>query len=80
MFSRKRPPVAEPAVSSRDLRAADTAVAEQLYSIHLLLRCWVGRPKNWAIVDRLLDERLFLRPPDAMAPRRTPVPVVPGRS
>lgn len=80
MFSRKRPPTAEPAVSLRDLREADTAVAEQLYAINLLLDSWVGRPKNWQLVDALLDERLFLRSPDAMAPRRTPVPVVPGRS
>lgn len=81
MFSLRRKPAPdpEPVVSPRDLREADTAVAEQLYAIHLLLDAWAGRPKNWALVDALLDERLFLRPPDAMQTRRPRVPVIPGR-
>lgn len=67
-----------PAVPPRELAAADRTVAEELQSIDVLLADWVDLPKNWVVIDALLDERLMLRPADVMASRR--VPVVPGRS
>lgn len=62
-------------VSRRELRAADRAVAAQVQSIDVLLDDWAHRPrKRWDLIDQLLDERLFVRGPDAMATG----PVVPG--
>jgi hypothetical protein len=61
-------------VPARELRDADRQVAEQLKAIHVLLENWRHRPKNWDLVDALLDERLMLRPADVMASK----PPMPG--
>lgn len=57
---------AEPRMTSRDWRHADRRVTENLRALDRDLTAWAGFPKK-AMVDQLLDERLYLRPPDVMA-------------
>lgn len=78
MFGGFRRAATEPIVRPRELSDTDLAVAEELHAINILLQGWVGRPKNWRLVNALLDERLAIRPPDVMASRPA-VPVIPGR-
>lgn len=63
-------------VPRREVAAVDKRVARTIGELDDLLRCSAGRVKHWEVLDRYLDERLFLRPPDVMATG----PVVPGRA
>lgn len=59
-------PPAEPRMTARDWARADRRVADNLRAVDRALSAWAGfEPKTG--VDYLLDERLYLRPPDVMA-------------
>lgn len=59
-------PVAEPRLTARTWRTADRQTAKHLRDIDTCLRPAAGAGKCWERIDYLLDERLFLRSPDAM--------------
>lgn len=57
----------EPLTTWRDWRRADRRVTDNLKAIDRDLSAWVGFEPKTVQVDYLLDERLYLRPPDVMA-------------
>lgn len=69
-------PPAEPRMTVRDWSRTDRRVVDNLRAIDRGLSAWAGFHPKTVAVDQLLDERLFVRPPDAMATG----PVIPGRS
>lgn len=66
-------PPAEPRMTGRAWRQLDQTTEREIRLIDRDLSMWAGHPKGYA-VDDLLDERLYRRPPDAMATG----PIVPG--
>lgn len=63
-------PVAEPRLTSRSiaraLKAADRQTDTQITQVDRCLSAWAGHQPKTAAIDHLLDERLFVRPPDVM--------------
>jgi hypothetical protein len=66
-------PPAEPRMTSRAWRKVDRKVGQQLREVDACLSAWAGHQPKTEAIDRLLDERLGLRPPDVMdTARRQP--------
>lgn len=78
MFSLGRNrPHHEPSAAERAGVTHPQAVARAVASLDLTLARWSGVPdKDWAWLDRVLDERLAVRPPRP-SPRPS-VPFIPG--
>lgn len=59
-------PAVEPLMRPKAWRSLDKQVAAHLRAVDADLSAWAGHEPKTEGVDQLLDERLFLRPPDVM--------------
>lgn len=57
----------EPPMTARHWRNLDRAVTGELAAVDRNLSAWAGFEPKGPGMDQLLDERLYLRPPDVMA-------------